>query len=122
MQYIKERNEAREAERFAKYGNPEPGSKFANPNLRNQQPTYVDRTFSQPGGLRFVDGDGNFKIIEGDSLDDYLDRQDYSQPNAYNQEAIMNQHKSIWSRKFSRINGRCKYFWIYVRCLFQELK
>lgn len=49
MQYIKERNEAREAERFAKYGNPEPGSKFANPNLRNQQPTYVDRQdYSQP--------------------------------------------------------------------------
>ena len=49
MQYIKERNEAREAERFAKYGNPEPGSKFANPNLRNQQSTYVDRQdYSQP--------------------------------------------------------------------------
>ena len=49
MQYIIDRNEAREAERFAKYGNPEPGSKFANPNLRNQQPTYVDRQdYSQP--------------------------------------------------------------------------
>jgi hypothetical protein len=59
MQYIMDRNKAREAERFAKYGNPEPGSKFANPNLKNQQPAYVDR-------------------------------QDYSQPNAYNQEAIMN--------------------------------
>jgi len=49
MQYIIDRNKAREAERFAKYGNPEPGSKFANPNLRNQQPTYVDRQdYDQP--------------------------------------------------------------------------
>tara|TARA_R110002020_G_scaffold452919_2_gene667526 strand:- start:300 stop:881 length:582 start_codon:yes stop_codon:yes gene_type:complete len=49
MQYIMDRNKAREAERFAKYGNPEPGSKFANPNLRNQQPTYVDRQdYNQP--------------------------------------------------------------------------
>ena len=49
MQYIMDRNKAREAERFAKYGNPAPGSKFANPNLRNQQPTYVSRQdYDQP--------------------------------------------------------------------------
>jgi len=49
MQYIMDRNKAREAERFAKYGNPEPGSKFANPNLRNQQPTYASRQdYDQP--------------------------------------------------------------------------
>ena len=49
MQYLKERNEAREAERFAKYGNPAPGSKFANPNLGNQEPTYATRQdYDQP--------------------------------------------------------------------------
>lgn len=49
MQYIMDRNKAREAERFAKYGNPAPGSKFANPNLRNQEPTYASRQdYDQP--------------------------------------------------------------------------
>jgi len=49
MQYIMDRNKAREAERFAKYGNPAPGSKFANPNLRNQKPTYASRQdYDQP--------------------------------------------------------------------------